>query len=121
MYLTLPIENGNLVSVYERVEPTWARPLNWPKHGRRAHDNATADTFRIQGEIKDTSSRPTKVLPANALELQQRLRLRMSAAVIIAEQLEHEYPDPVQSLIDLFAAMPPDHGQWQDIIDEPYG
>ncbi len=67
------------------------------------------------------SQNPPRALSPDTLEVQNRLRLRMAAARIMAEQLEREYPSPVQTLIEMFAVLPPDHGQWQDVIAEPYG
>lgn len=56
---------------------------------------------------------PNKTL--DVAERQERLRRRMTAAVIVAGQLRQEYPDPIQSLIDLFANLSP---AWQKMEAE---
>ncbi len=53
--------------------------------------------------------------------LQTRLRSRWSMILEEASQARLIFPDPVQSLIDLFGSIPGDYDTWIEVIEEPYG
>ena len=53
--------------------------------------------------------------------LQTRLQSRWSMIMEEASQARLIFPDPVQSLIDLFGSIPGDYDTWIEVIEEPYG
>jgi len=50
----------------------------------------------------------------------ENLKEKWQLALKRAEDLAEKYPDPVQSMIDLFSQIPDDE-DWQEIVEEPYG
>jgi hypothetical protein len=53
--------------------------------------------------------------------LKNRLRQQWPLIMRRAIQTRSNFPDPVQSLIDLFGNIPGDPNTLRDIIEEPYG
>ena len=53
--------------------------------------------------------------------LKNRLRQHWPLIMRRAIQARSNFPDPVQSLIDLFGNIPGDPNTLRDIIEEPYG
>jgi hypothetical protein len=57
----------------------------------------------------------------NTQLLQTRLSSRRSMIMEEAIRARLIFPDPVQSLIDLFGSIPGDYDTWIEVIEEPYG
>jgi len=57
----------------------------------------------------------------SSTELQKRLRARWPTVIAQARKMQDQFPDPVQSLINLLGDMPGDYDTWREILEEPYG
>ena len=68
----------------------------------------------------DTGGTGFHITPSE-LSIQTRLRNQWPIVLSRARQAQNEYPDAVQSLINLLGNLPVDEETWRDIIEEPYG
>lgn len=68
---------------------------------------------------KDDEVRSPRPISSTAAILQQRLRDRMVDIVDRAKPFQDDFPDPIQSLVELMSSISDDYGAWRDIIETP--